>query len=593
MRKEIERHFQDLFEGLPVMQVLTSFPEGIPIVADCNRHFVETLGYVRSEVLERPLAHFYSSSSQQKLQAGGGYTRSLHGDFMVEERELVTKNGRIIPTLLRAVPIQNQQGDVTGTQAVFIDISDRKRIEQQLNYQTLLLDNMTDAVIGTDTNYVITSWNKAAEQMYGWTAEEAIGQMMPALLRTDFLDGSSREDMLGVLQQAGSWKGELAQWHRNDRMLHVLAAVSLLFNVDGRFLGVVTVNHDITEQKMAKAALQESETRFRSLIEAATVGVLIVAQDGRIYLVNRKIEEMFGYTRQELARQPLEMLLPARFRQYHEALRQDYLASPSVRAMGIGRELFGRRQNGEEFPIEVGLNFIEEGGKLFGLAYVTDITVRRQNEAMVLASLQEKEVLLQEIHHRVKNNLQIVSSLLDLQTLYREDSVSREILQDSRQRVQTMALIHEKLYRSSNLKKVNFSEYMNDLLVYLWQSLAGKTRNVQLVTDIAPLALDVETAVPCGLILNELISNAVKHAFPNEQPGQLNISLSSYESGQQAILSVSDNGVGLPPDLDWRQGQSLGLTIVQTLVQQLGGQMAVETAVGTTFKITFKWRKTL
>ena len=593
MRAEIEQHFQDLFEGLPVMQVLTAFPEGAPIVANCNRHFAEVLGYARDEVLERPLADFYTPLSQQKLQVGGGYVRSLQGDFMLEERELVTKDGRIIPVLLRAVPIHNEDGGVTGTQAVFIDISDRKRIERQLNYQTLLLDNMSDAVIGSGADFVITSWNKAAEQMYGWTAEEAIGHRAPTLLRTRFLNGWSREEALAVLQQAGNWQGEIEQWHRDGHVLYVLISASSLYDADGRFSGFVTVNHDITEQKAAAAALQESEARFRSLIEAATVGVLIMTQDGRIYLVNRKLEEMFGYTRQELIRQPLEMLLPERLRQYHRTLQQDYLASPSVRAMGAGRELFGRRQNGEEFPIEVGLNFIEEEGRLLGLAYITDITVRRQNEAVVLASLQEKEVLLQEIHHRVKNNLQIVSSLLDLQTLYRDDPISREILQDSRQRVQTMALIHEKLYRSANLKQVDFAEYMNDLLAYLWQSLADKTAHVQLVTDIAPLALDVETAVPCGLILNELISNAVKHAFPNEEPGQLKISLFSDESGQQALLSVSDNGVGLPSDFDWRRSQSLGLTIVQTLVQQLGGQLAVETAVGTTFKITFKWRKTL
>ena len=593
MREEIERHFQDLFEGLPVMQILTAFPEGIPIIVNCNRHFVEMMGYKRQEVLGRPLAHFYSPLSQHRLQEGGGYTRSLQGSFLVEERELVTKDGRIIPTLLRAVPTHNPQGEVTGTQAVFIDISDRKQIEQQLQYQTLLLENMSDAVIGADTDFVIATWNKAAEQTYGWTLKAAIGQSVPNLLQTEFLENAGRDELVAILHQTGRWQGEVIQRHQTGRKLFIQASVSLLIGEDGEPLGVVSINRDVTEQRMAAMALQESEARFRSLIEAAKVGVLIVAKSGRITLINQKIEEMFGYERQALVGQSVALLLPECFRHGHEALWRAYLAEPSVRSMGAGQALFGRRQNGEEFPVEVGLNFIEEKGERCGLVYVTDITVRRQNEEAVQTSLREKEVLLQEVHHRVKNNLQIVSSLLDLQTMYREDPISHEILRDSRQRVQTMALIHEKLYRSTNLKQINFADYMVDLLAYLWQTLGRRTANVQLVTDIAPLDLDIATAVPCGLILNELISNAVKHAFPHGQPGYLHVTLQPDKADENALLMVHDDGVGLPPGFDWQYSHSLGLTIVQTLVQQLGGKISVETAVGTTFKIAFKWRNAL
>ena len=261
--------------------------------------------------------------------------------------------------------------------------------------------------------------------------------------------------------------------------------------------------------------------------------------------------------------------------------------------MGAEREVFGRRKNGEAFPIEMELTSMEEKGQLYSVAYIMDITTRRNNEATMQASLQEKEVLLQEIHHRVKNNLQVVSSLLSLQADYSADAINRTILHESQQRVQTMALIHEKLYRSANLKEVDFAEYMEDLLAYLWQSLGRKTEHVRLITDITPLALDVETAVPCGLILNELISNAVKHAFPNRQPGTLMISLNLDEAEQSAYLTVSDDGIGLPPNFDWDRGRSLGLMLVKSLVQQLRGTVALETAVGTTFIITFKWRESL
>jgi two-component sensor histidine kinase len=195
---------------------------------------------------------------------------------------------------------------------------------------------------------------------------------------------------------------------------------------------------------------------------------------------------------------------------------------------------------------------------------------RKLVEERLKATLAEKEVLLKEVHHRVKNNLQVISSLISLQADSMTDANLHEALDDVRDRIRTMALVHEKLYQTDDLAKLNFAEYANSLLNDLWSSHGAATGNVRLNMSLAPLILPVEMAVPCGLILNELGSNAIKHAFPGGC-GEVAVTL-EYDAATGAVcLRVRDNGVGLPADLDWRRSASLGLRLVQMLAGQLHG----------------------
>ena len=209
------------------------------------------------------------------------------------------------------------------------------------------------------------------------------------------------------------------------------------------------------------------------------------------------------------------------------------------------------------------------------------------------ASLREKEVLLKEVHHRVKNNMQVISSLVALQADGLQDPALRAILQDVRDRVRSMALVHEKLYQSENLARVEFAEYARSLLNYLWRAHGKEAARVRLSQDLQPIQLSVESAVPCGLILNELASNALKHAFLGKNPGngegwEVKVALGNGSAGL-VVMRVSDNGIGLPPGLDWRQCSSLGLRLVQMLTGQLGGTVEVQTqeGQGTEFQVVF------
>ncbi|NEQ18470.1 MAG: hypothetical protein F6K44_34385 [Moorea sp. SIO3E2] len=217
---------------------------------------------------------------------------------------------------------------------------------------------------------------------------------------------------------------------------------------------------------------------------------------------------------------------------------------------------------------------------------MVDITERKQAENQVRASLTEKEVLLKEIHHRVKNNLQIISSLLRLQSRKVEDPQALSLFKDSQHRVQSMALIHQQLYQSPNLAQINFGKYIQTLTNNLFRSYGINPQTIALNIEVTTAPLTIDVAIPCGLIINELVSNSLKYAFPENQEGKMEISLSSDQQGQ-LILKVSDNGIGLPDNLDFQSTKSLGLSIVRNLTAQLGGNIILDCSQGTRLEIKF------
>jgi len=216
----------------------------------------------------------------------------------------------------------------------------------------------------------------------------------------------------------------------------------------------------------------------------------------------------------------------------------------------------------------------------------TELAERQQAEAHLRAALAEKDVLLKEIHHRVKNNLQIVSGLLQLQAERLSDQASINALRESQNRIESMSLIHKKLYTSSDLGHIDVADYIQSLALSLQTTYPVAPGTITLAVEVEPVILSLDQAIPCGLIINELVSNALKYAFPNNRRGEINVKL--CKAHHQIELTIQDNGVGLPPDLDWQTTQSLGLSLVQALAtDQLDGTFGVEPANGTTFKITF------
>ena len=334
-------------------------------------------------------------------------------------------------------------------------------------------------------------------------------------------------------------------------------------------------------------ALEKSEERFRRVVEAAPSAMVMINSAGRIEMVNAQAERVFGYARAELLGQTVELLVPERFRGQHPALRGACFGDPRLRPMGAGRDLFALRKDGSEFPVEIGLNPIETEDGAMVLSSVVDISERKHREERLQAALKEKDLLLSEIHHRVKNNLQVIQSLLALQAERVTDTAATQLLVESQNRIKTMSLIHQMLYESQDFGRVDFGEFVGALAPELMSSYGAHPARVSLMIDSATIALPIDVAIPCGLIVNELVSNALKHAFPGGRRGRITIELARGEA-DEVMLSVSDDGVGMPEGLDVASATTLGLQMVTLLADQLSGALAIERANPTRFALRFK-----
>lgn len=345
-----------------------------------------------------------------------------------------------------------------------------------------------------------------------------------------------------------------------------------------------SVIHDITERRVAEEALQEKEAHFRTMANAMPQLSWTARADGHIFWYNQRWydytgtipEQMEGWGWQSV-HDPGELpKVMERWQASIATVEPFDMTFPLRGADGVFRPFLTR-----VIPLK------DAGDRVlqwFGTN--TDISALKQAEAQIKASLAEKDVMLREIHHRVKNNLQVISSLVSLQADGSQDETVREVLRDVTYRVRSMALVHEKLYQSNDLARVDFGEYTRSLLNYLWRAHGAVAANVRLTLDLEPVSLPVDTAVPCGLILNELAGNALKHAFRDRSEGEVTVALQSGLDGR-IRLSVADNGVGLPAGLDWRLAPSLGLRLVQMLSGQLGADVEVSGGGGTRFEMVF------
>jgi PAS domain S-box-containing protein len=342
------------------------------------------------------------------------------------------------------------------------------------------------------------------------------------------------------------------------------------------------LEREIQERQQIEAELRASEARYRAILEDQTELIARFTPNGTVTFVNGAFCRYFQQQQEDLIDSHYEPVVFPEDRQMVVQLvdslgRENPFVTIENRVVVAGEVRWTQWINRALFDPQGQITEIQSVGR--------DISDRKRAEQQQ-ASLQEKEALLKEIHHRVKNNLQIVYSLLRLQQRRTLDSQAAEILLDSQNRIKSIALVHEKLYRSDNLAEIDFAQYISSLAASLLSSYRTSSAHIALTTNIDPISLDIDRAIPCGLILNELISNSLKYAFPENCAGQIQVELRAA-SEDLVQLTVSDNGVGIPAQFDLSQTESLGLQLVQDFVNQLEGTVKIERQQGTIVEISF------
>jgi len=444
------------------------------------------------------------------------------------------------------------------------------------------LESAPDAVVVINRKGEIVIVNSLTEKMFGYKREELLGQLVEILVPDRYANVhvKHRTGYFVDPKTRPMGEGQPLSGKRKDGS-EFPVEISLSPLESGEEILVTSIIRDIS-------ARVHLEAKFKGLLESAPDGIVVVDTSGTIVIVNTQTEKMFGYSRDQLLGKPVEILVPTSVQARHVGMRDSYIQNPKTRPMGAGRSLTGRRQDGTEFPVEISLSPLETDQGTLITSIIRDITDRRRIEEQMQASLREKEALLKEIHHRVKNNLQVTSSLLRLQSSFIEDPKSRELFSDSQNRIRSMALVHEKLYQSKELSRINFPEYIESLSKLLFRSYGVNPDQIQLQISGKVIHLSIETAVPCGLMINELISNCLKHAFPNDRKGNVSVSITENTDSNSFTFIVADDGVGLPPGLDIEKTETLGLQLVRTLTKQLNGKFEVHReGPGTAFEICF------
>ncbi|MFH0788151.1 MAG: histidine kinase dimerization/phosphoacceptor domain -containing protein, partial [Pseudomonadota bacterium] len=390
---------------------------------------------------------------------------------------------------------------------------------------------------------------------------------------------------LSVLQQGEKRSCDLTL-KRQDGSIFSANLESIRSEVSGGKFEAHSILTDITKRKRLEReeVKWQSEERYRTVIEEIDEGYYEVDLAGNFTFVNDSMIRQLQQSWEELiGTNYRRCILPEEVDEVYKIFNRVYRTGEVIKWFPITNI----RKDGTPIFTEDSISCRRDSeGRVIGFRGIfRDVSSRKQAEDQLLVSLRDKDVLLREIHHRVKNNLQVIQSLLNLQARKIKDPLALEAFKESRDRIRSMSLVHEKLYQSPDLDRINMDDYLRNLSINLFHSYKVKEDRVNLKVEVEDVQVSIDKAIPLGLIVNELISNGLKHAFPGERAGEIRVGLVLVNEGM-IRLTVEDNGIGFPREVDFRKTESMGFQVVTTLVRQLKGTMGFHQEVGTGFQIT-------
>ncbi|MFH5831568.1 PAS domain S-box protein [Halalkalibaculum sp. DA384] len=431
----------------------------------------------------------------------------------------------------------------------------------------------------------IVDCNSKMEELFECSRDEIIGQT-PFVFSPAVQPGGSKSDRKGrqYLRKTLNGSPQVFEWKhvtKKGRLIDTEISLNKIVLQDGVYIQAIV--RDITRHKQAEQDLKRSEELFRNLFLRAPVAMIMVDRDNQVKMVNRKFEQLFGYTEDELAGEDIDdFIVPE-----EEAAAAPKMPGQEILGEDFIKEFTRITKNGDPVDVLVGaIPVYLEGEPLAGFGIYIDISDQKNVQRKLQNSLKEKEILLKEIHHRVKNNLAITSALLQLQVLNEENEDVADILGDSLLRIKTMALVHETLYKTENFAHLKLSSYIEKLIGFNNEVTSTADKDIEINLEVEDINLNINQAIPCALVLNEFVTNAFKYAFEGKKRGNLNVRI--WEKNCKVHVVVDDNGIGLPDNFEELRRASMGMTLIDQLTDQLEGELHIDSENGTTFELIFE-----
>lgn len=465
-------------------------------------------------------------------------------------------------------------------------VAGREAARRSEEHLSTTLDSIGDAVIATDTEMRVIRMNQVAERLTGWTFATAAGRRLDevfALVDTEGSPAAPDPARQALEERRPVEMGEsVALRSRDGTVCRISDSASPIRSTDGTVHGVVLVFRDVTEAHTRQRKLAEHELFLSSILESVQDGISVSDRDLRILHVNRVMRDWY----------PDEDLFVGKhcyrvFRGRNTSCPD----CPTLRAMESGRVERAIVRRDDDSPIgwiEIFSYPIRDpaDGTVTGVVeFVRDITARVETEEALHRSVRENRTLMQELQHRVKNNLNVISSLLGLETPRIADQSARQVLEDAQLRVQSMAMIYDQLQQSDRVGEVRLDGYLEALVSSILEAYEIVHRPVTMAKRLEEVIVNTKIAVATGLITNELLTNSLKYAFPEASSGEIRVELT--QSGRSATLTVSDDGIGLPPGLDISDVETTGLMLVRELAGQIDGSLSVARDNGTRISVAF------
>ena len=470
------------------------------------------------------------------------------------------------------------------------DISGRKRMETRIQESEerfrLAFEDAATGMTLVDLDGRFMKVNRSLCEIVGYSSAELTTLTFPEITHPDDLETDLVYVRRLLSEEIRTYQFQKRYLHKQGHSVWIQLNVSLVRDTKERPQYFIAQIQDISERKQMEIKMQESEQRFRLAFEDAVIGMTLFAVDGHFLKANRSLCDILGYTFAELnaltfheITHPDDLEIGTRY------IRQ--LLAKEIRSCQFQKRYIHKQGHSIWVLISISLVRDLKDRPQYFIAQIQDISDRKKAVIELIKSLQDKEVMLQEFHHRVKNNLQVICSLLNLQSRYLKEEKIIRAFKETQNRVKSMALVHQQLYQSDNLSEIVLSSYVKQLIGNLSRAYSI-TSEIEYRLEIGDFELDLDTAVPCGLIINEIVINAIKYAFTAKQRGEILIHARANSENNLA-LTIEDNGVGLKPDYDSQTSKSLGLRLVKSLTEQLQGKLDIISSqdTGTKFEFVF------